>query len=324
MNEQRQRQPAQHHLRQPEPENILAQPPQAARMKLQPDQEQQQRDADFGDARQILGIVEPAQQLRPDQRPADDIAKRRAKPQPPENGDEQQRRPKHHRPALKQRASRLRGGRPRRSSRVLDRRKQGHKRQQDRPMPPPPRPRRRKHVYSGPSSPHRHRSSHRSIPAIASRSSASLSPTAPAPISAAEACPKAQASTLCDSAATRPSAIRTPTETLLPQVGDRFSAYPSTSSMGSRYGIDAARRKYVARIERRGHARRQTVPAGPSSSSTPSAANSSRIAIRLGKVAPSLGLAPRGDPTVDVVATTAAEPLVGAHRQQARATAPKP
>ena len=41
------RQPAQHHLHQAEPENVLAQPPQPARVELEPDQEQQEGDADF-------------------------------------------------------------------------------------------------------------------------------------------------------------------------------------------------------------------------------------------------------------------------------------
>ena len=50
-------------------------------LKLEPDDEQQQRDAELGDARQRLGIVDQAEHMRPDQRPADDIAQRRAEPE---------------------------------------------------------------------------------------------------------------------------------------------------------------------------------------------------------------------------------------------------
>src|SRR6478735_8802233 len=83
-------------------------------MKLEPDDEQQQGDADFGNASQLLGIGDEAQYLRPDQRAADDIAQRRAQAELAEQGDEYQRRAEHDRAALEQEAGRpgcLGGGR---------------------------------------------------------------------------------------------------------------------------------------------------------------------------------------------------------------------
>ena len=59
-----------------------------ARLKLQPDDEQQQRDADFGHALDRFRFVEQAEHRRTDQRAGNDIAQRRAQPEPAEQRDE--------------------------------------------------------------------------------------------------------------------------------------------------------------------------------------------------------------------------------------------
>ena len=109
VDEQAQRQPAQHDLGEAESENVPAQSPQPARVELEPYDEQEQGDADFGDARQVLGIVEQAEQMRADDRPADEIAERRAEPELAEQSDRDQRRAKHHRRAFEQGAGRVGG-----------------------------------------------------------------------------------------------------------------------------------------------------------------------------------------------------------------------
>ena len=53
-----------------EPKNVLAQPPQPARLELQPDDEQQQGDADVGDAEQLLGILDQPMNCGPISAPA--------------------------------------------------------------------------------------------------------------------------------------------------------------------------------------------------------------------------------------------------------------
>ena len=65
---------AQHHLRQAQTEDVIAQPPQSARLKLQPDNEQEQRDAEVGDAEQLLRVADQPHDLRTDQRAGDDVA----------------------------------------------------------------------------------------------------------------------------------------------------------------------------------------------------------------------------------------------------------
>jgi hypothetical protein len=47
IDERGQCQSADHHLHQPEAEDVLAQPPEPPRVELQTDQEQEERDADF-------------------------------------------------------------------------------------------------------------------------------------------------------------------------------------------------------------------------------------------------------------------------------------
>ncbi len=52
------RQPAKDDLRQAQAENVLAQTPEPARLELEPDDEQEKRDADVRDACELLGIAD--------------------------------------------------------------------------------------------------------------------------------------------------------------------------------------------------------------------------------------------------------------------------
>ena len=95
MNERAQHQPAGDDLDQPEPEDIGAKPPQPRRVKLQPDQEQQQGNADLRHLHHRFRLVDQAQRERADDHPGDDIAEGRTEPEPAEQRDEQQRRAEH-------------------------------------------------------------------------------------------------------------------------------------------------------------------------------------------------------------------------------------
>ncbi len=57
----RQREAADQHLDEAEAEDVLAQSPQPAGVQLEPDEEQQQRDADFGDT----DMIASASPIRP-------------------------------------------------------------------------------------------------------------------------------------------------------------------------------------------------------------------------------------------------------------------
>ena len=84
-------------LHQAEAENVLAQPPQPVRVQLEPDEEQQERDADFRHRHDRIGLADQPQHLRADDRSADNIAEGRAEPELAEYGDEDQRRAEHER-----------------------------------------------------------------------------------------------------------------------------------------------------------------------------------------------------------------------------------
>ena len=98
------REAAQRHLEQPETEDILAQPPQPARLKLETDDEQQQRDADLGDVLDQLRLLEQAEHGRADQRAGHDVAEGGAEPEPAERGHENQRDAEHHCAVAQERA----------------------------------------------------------------------------------------------------------------------------------------------------------------------------------------------------------------------------
>ena len=76
--------PASDNLEQPQPEYIVPQPPQPLGMKLQPDQEQQQHDAELGDVQHLLRRVDQAEAVGADQRAGDEIAEHRAEAEPAE------------------------------------------------------------------------------------------------------------------------------------------------------------------------------------------------------------------------------------------------
>ncbi len=244
VNEQAQRKPAQDDLRQPEPEDVAAQAPQTTGVKLQSDDEQQQRDPDLGDARHVLGIVDQAEQVRPDEHSANDVAERGAQPELAKQHDEQQRRAEHDRAATEQRAGRLRGlldlGQ-RGASIAASSARNGNRiapwrAVRDRAGASTARPGQLITAMSSPPS-------QAAMPSIAARASPAVLPRASAPISAADACPKAHASTACETPATRSPSIATATRTLLPQVGERSSIPPSISSNRTTCGIAAARRR---------------------------------------------------------------------------------
>ncbi len=108
MEQQADRQAAQHDLCEAQPENVPAQPPQPARLQLQPDDEQQQRDPDLGDPGKLVGVADEPEQMRADQRSGDDIAQRCPELQAAEQGDEDQRGAEHDRTRLEDRPGRLR------------------------------------------------------------------------------------------------------------------------------------------------------------------------------------------------------------------------
>ena len=65
-------------LRRSKCKDIAPHPPQTAGRQLQPDEEQQQDDADFGKAQDQIRIADQTQHLRADQHAADQIAQHRA------------------------------------------------------------------------------------------------------------------------------------------------------------------------------------------------------------------------------------------------------
>ena len=97
------REAAKDDLRKTQSKNVLSESPQAARLKLQTDDEQQQRDADLGDAGKLLRILNETQDLRADECTSDDVTEGRAEPQPPEQGDENERGAEHDRAAFQDR-----------------------------------------------------------------------------------------------------------------------------------------------------------------------------------------------------------------------------
>src|SRR3546814_2224872 len=70
-------QPGDDHLREPEPEDRLAQGPEPARMELEPDEEEQEGDADLGDRPLRLAAPDQPQPIGADERAGDQIAEHR-------------------------------------------------------------------------------------------------------------------------------------------------------------------------------------------------------------------------------------------------------
>ncbi len=65
---------ADQHLREPEPEDLLAQRPQLGGPHLEPDQEQEQHDAQFGDVQDGLRVVEERETEGADQQAGTEVA----------------------------------------------------------------------------------------------------------------------------------------------------------------------------------------------------------------------------------------------------------
>jgi hypothetical protein len=84
------REAAQDDLKQAEAENVALHPPQPRRAEFEADKEQQQGDAEFGDAHLAFGTADQPEHLRADQRAGHEIAERRAQPHAAEDQDEQQ------------------------------------------------------------------------------------------------------------------------------------------------------------------------------------------------------------------------------------------
>ncbi len=300
------RQAAQHDLKQTEPENVASEPPQLARMKFQPDDEQQQRNANFGDAGDLLRVLDKAEQLRSDQRTGDDVAEGRAEPQLPEQSHEYQRRAEHDRAAFEDRGGRLRGFRGRRHRADSIAASSARNGSMIAPWPPSlgragssaamPGPPAIGRIACEPVAQRKH----------GVRTSSCVRPRLWRASSAAEACPKAQAWTCIDSRSTlRSSSSCTARLIRLPQVGERSSARPSSRSGFAAHQRAASRKisgvqrlvhsKSPAAFPRKSliqsgtiasagvtngetvHSRRHVVPPGPSSSTMPSALSSSRM-----------------------------------------------
>jgi hypothetical protein len=75
------------------PRISLLHPPQPRRIKLQPDDEQQQGDAQLRDAHLGGGIAGEAQHLRPDDDPREEVAQRCSQAEPAEQQHEAEREP---------------------------------------------------------------------------------------------------------------------------------------------------------------------------------------------------------------------------------------
>jgi hypothetical protein len=93
IDERDEREAAGDHLDEPEPEYVLPQTPKPRGVKLEPDEEEQQHDAELGHAQLVLGIADEAEPLRPDQRARHQIAQHRAEAEAPESQHEDKRRP---------------------------------------------------------------------------------------------------------------------------------------------------------------------------------------------------------------------------------------
>jgi len=89
-----QHQAARSHLQQPEHENIAPHPPQSRRFQFQPDQKQQQRYAQFGNAHFLFGIAHQVQALRPDHHAREQITQCRTEPEPTKQQPKAQRKAK--------------------------------------------------------------------------------------------------------------------------------------------------------------------------------------------------------------------------------------
>jgi len=107
MQNSRYRQPAKHHLQQPQPENFGAHPPQPARGQFQPDEEQQQGNAQLGNPQLAFRIADQPQDIRPKDCAGQQVAKGRAQPQPPEQQHEYQGGPQQQDAVLKEEGLRV-------------------------------------------------------------------------------------------------------------------------------------------------------------------------------------------------------------------------
>src|SRR3546814_11067080 len=78
-------------LRRAKPENLAAHRPQARWLHLQPDDEEEHDDAEFGDVQDSLGIRKQRQPEGADRKARRDIAKHRPAPTPLKQGEGDQR-----------------------------------------------------------------------------------------------------------------------------------------------------------------------------------------------------------------------------------------
>jgi hypothetical protein len=81
-------------LREAEPENVVAHRPEAGGLQLQPDQEEQEDDAEFGDAQQFLPVADLVQD-RADHHAGGEVAEDGAEPEPLEDRRGEQRPAEH-------------------------------------------------------------------------------------------------------------------------------------------------------------------------------------------------------------------------------------
>ena len=265
---------------------------------------------------QLLGVVDQAEHLRPDQRAGDDVAEGRAEPRRRNSGDEDQRGAEHDRAAFEDRGGRLRGLGGRSSPRA----------------PRSPR------AAPGTAAGSRRGATCATAPARARRGPASRRARRCSPASQ-----RLSATSACRDLGVRPADARAARPTP-PTPGRRrrrgpaataarrgrspssWTASRDPAAAGRRAQLGAAvlalqrarlaeRRRQpqdLGRVERRVHSRRQVVPPGPSSKTMPSALSSSRMRSAVGEVAVLLGFGALGDAALRsrCVVAIALEPFV--------------
>src|SRR5205085_8431982 len=210
-------------------ENVMPHPPQPPRVQLQPDEEQQQDNAEFGEMQLALRARDEVQHLWPGDRAGDQEAEGGAEAEPPEDQHEDQSEAEQDNGVVKQGRACLqrRLVHDRTAWRAASAAASATAWKGSRIAPCRALSRRAGASSSRPGQTPGVSLSPASQAASASRASASSRDERPktcAPIKAADACPKAQAFTSCPSAASRPSPSNTTSTMIeLPQTGARFA-----------------------------------------------------------------------------------------------------
>src|SRR5438270_1082502 len=229
-------------MRQTETENVGAQPPQAARPKLEADDKEQERDADLGHALDRFRLAEQPKHRGSDQRARDNVAEGRTEAEAAKQHHEEQSGAEQdgavaEEPSLDDRcrvhrADSIAARSARNGSRIAPCRALRVRAGSSAVIPG--------HAAGSSSS----LASQRLSASIASETSSCVRPRLCRSTSAAEACPNAQAWTCIDKRSTRRSSSSwTVRQTRLPQVGERTSAQPSSRSSGRGSLSDAASRR---------------------------------------------------------------------------------